>query len=194
MKKYYVGMLVIGLIVLGLSGYVISMGMSAKADKKTFKTSQEIAEDLNAYVRTKKAIPDSLEEAGIKDVPSSIRYQKMTGGTYEFCVTYKADKSYGSADVGSVLYGAALGGAINDSTYERYQSDYTSSTLYINYYYQKGENCQTVKPIIRSSSSSSRNNNSLYDIYCTGSNSSRYETYCASLEENSSSESELNEL
>lgn len=187
MKKYFIGIGIIGVIVFGLSIYIISLGVQSKQDKETYEKGSDAATKLNSYIRTNREIPDSLEEAGITDIPDSITYTK-NDSTYEFCATYKADRGYGGSDITSVVTGAALRNY--DYEYDYDDSDYQPSTLYLSYSYKKGENCQTVKPIGLRSSRSSDNDrfndssSSTYELYCgTESLRQRYESYCSFYEE-----------
>jgi hypothetical protein len=178
-KKYKIGIVVLALIILGLAAYIISLGVQSKEDKQTHASAQEIAEKLNAFVSEEQEIPANLSVAGIENVPSAISYEKVSGTTYHFCVTYKSDKSYGSSDVSSVLVNAAYGSQLYDN--EIYEPQF----LYISDDYQKGENCVTVKPQfynIYDSSDDLFDTESIYDTYCTGSYSQVFESYCAQLE------------
>lgn len=149
MFKYYVGLGVLGIFTIVILGITITKGVTAKQDNMTKKRSREIAKDLNTYVTKNKKIPESFDEAGIKDVPNTITYKKDSDTEYTFCATYKEAYSYGSSDPTSLLSGASLRRSSSyedDSRYESSASSYKSSYLYPNYTYKKGENCQTIKP------------------------------------------------
>lgn len=151
MKKYYLGLIFLGLLTLGLGGYVISLGLQSRQDAKTEKKVQEISETLNSYVDANQTIPEDLEEAGIKDVPSTISYTKLSEEKYEFCATYKAAKGYSGGGVTSLVTGAVFAGltGVNSSSYDSdAYYDYEPSALYPSYYYTKGKNCQTIKPYL----------------------------------------------
>lgn len=181
MKKYRIGLIVIGLIVAGLSIYVLSLGVKSKQDKKTLEAAQKIAKSLNAYISREQEIPDSLQEAGINDVPQTINFSKTSNRAYKFCATYNTDKSYGGFDLTSTLTGAALSGLSSGMSLEDYESSYTPSSLYISYSYHKGENCQNVSPNLRSSSSNS-------DLFCgTAELRQRYASFCDESEDNTDS-------
>lgn len=172
MRKYRIGLIVIGLIVAGLSIYVLSLGAKSKQDKKTFESAQKIAKSLNAYISREQEIPDSLQEAGINDVPQTITFNKTSNRAYRFCATYNTDKGYGGFDLTSTLTGAALSGLSDGMSLEDYESSYTPSSLYISYSYHEGQNCQNVSPNLRSSSSSS-------DVFCgTAELRQRYASFC----------------
>lgn len=171
MKKYYIGLAVIGLLTLGLIIFGIYQGVSSRQDRETESKSQQIADKLNNYISSKQVIPESLGAAGIKDVPSTVSYTKKSDSSYEFCVTYKStsnDISIGSFD--QVLTGALQrqAGSYNTS-YTDYSSTYTPSSLYLPYGHKKGTNCQTIEPYLYGSSSSDLLNNnptssaSIYD-------------------------------
>lgn len=189
MKKYFIGIGIIGVVVFGLSVYIISLGVQSKQDKATYEKATDTADKLNDYIRKNRKIPDSLQQAGVDDVPDTIKYTK-SDTTYTFCATYKADRGYGGSDITSVVTGAAL--RSYDYEYD-YESDYQPSSLYVTYSYEKGENCQTVKPVgLRTSTSYGDDglggSSSIYDQYCgTQTLRERYETYCSYYDEEDSS-------
>lgn len=153
-KKYYVGFALLSLLSIGIAAYVLMQGVAGKQDIQTNKKANEIAKDLNNYIAKNRTIPENLEEADIRDVPNTIKYTKKDSSSFEFCVTYKSDKSYASNGVMDVLWGSAL--RSNSFDDDMYESDYTPSTLYLPYSYKKGENCQTVEPYsLRNSRSTS---------------------------------------
>lgn len=145
MKKYYIGLIVIGLIISGLTVFTLFQAAGARQDNETQRKAQAIATELNKYVR-KNGVPASLDEADIKDVPSTITYTRKDSSRYEFCVKYKnAGSSYDSVGLGEVLFSGMTeprGGASYDDYYE---SDYEASSLYLSYRHKAGDNCQTVK-------------------------------------------------
>lgn len=161
-KKYYLGLLVIAVLVVGLTIYLVVLGQGAKQDVATDKRAQDIAGKLNSYIDKNGTIPRSLAEAGITDVPSAIRYTPKGSDSYEFCVTYKAASSYANTDITSVIWGAALSNysKANTSTYDASNTNPPSS-LYLPYEHKKGQTCQTVTPYL--------SNSGLYhpDIYGT---------------------------
>lgn len=199
MKKYYIGLLVIGLVTAGLAVYVLSLGQQSKQDKKTYEKAQDTAEKLNDFIREERTIPGSLAEAGVSDVPESITYEKLSEKEYKFCVTYKANKGYGGADITSVATGALYGSMYRgDYEYSKSESEYKPSTLYLSPYYTKGESCQTIQPYISSSQSNRQNSNQLdeldeqeamdsyqqvYDTYCGATADESYQSYCEILEQ-----------
>ncbi len=163
LKKYVLGFALIGLITLGLAVFTLMQGAAAKQDNETSKRAQEIADKLNDYIDSSSRIPENLDDAGISNVPSTIKYSKKNSSEYEFCVTYKAEKSYGGSDVSSVFWGSAL----RSSATSEYEEDdsYKPSSLYLPYSYKKGENCQTVKPYIASSRFDDLYNDDQYKEY-----------------------------
>lgn len=137
---------------LGFAGYVAYVGLSSKQDVQTLKTAQEIAPKLNTFVQNNQKIPTSLDEAGISDVPSTIKYTKASDVEYSFCVTYKEASGYNDYGLGQSLVGTALtGGATvyDDPSY--YDSQYSPESLYVSEVHKKGENCQNVKPYFSNS-------------------------------------------
>lgn len=184
MKKYYLGLLIIGLLTIGLAAYVINVGMQGKQDKQTYDKAQEIAEKLNDHISKEQEIPATLSEIDVSDAPGSISYEKLSSKQYKFCVTYKTSRGYGTGDITSTLTGAALSGMYGGSL--DYESNYESSRLYIPYTYEKGENCQTIKPTIYDFSDSDEDifsEDSLYEMYCSDPESRvTFGSYCDSLD------------
>lgn len=149
MKKYYIGIAIICLLTLGFAGYVAYVGIDSKQDAKTLKSAREIETKLNSYVQQNQKIPESLDEANVKDVPSTIKYTKDSDTEYSFCMTYKAASGYNDYGLGQSLLGPVLtGGAsfYDDPGY--YDNQYVPESLYISEIHKKGENCQRVKPYL----------------------------------------------
>jgi len=172
MTKYYIGFAAIGVVVLGLLIYTISLGASSKQDAKTEKKASEIAQKLNSYVAKNYKSPDSLKDVGVTDAPDTIKYTKNSDGTYKICVTYKTASNY-NADPTSILWGGGISQA-DQSSYDDYSSSYDkyqSSTLYFSYYHKKGETCKTVKSIQYNT-----NNYNFDDSYSSSSSSSSNST------------------
>lgn len=147
MKKYYAVFAILTLVILGVAGYIVSIGVNGRQDLRTQSRAEDIAEDLNSYVSKNKEVPASLEAAGISDVPSTITYTKKSTSEYEFCMDFKQEKGYGDfggADISTAVTGAALSRAVPD--YEEYTSTYRPSSLYISYTHKAGKTCQTVQP------------------------------------------------
>ena len=150
MKKYYIGLLVIGFITLCLAGYIGILGVQTRQDIETEKKAMRIADQLNAYTDRNATLPKDLATAGVGDVPKTVSYQKLTAETYKFCVNYKQSKGYASTDITSTITNAAtskLYGFSGDIA-----PDYQSTYLYVGSSHEKGENCQTIKPYMYSSS------------------------------------------
>jgi len=145
-KKYYIGLVVLAVITLGLTIYVVAQASATKQDKKTYEKAEKIATDLNKYISQKQKIPENLSEAGITDAPSTITYEKTSAKQYKFCVSYKTARTYGGADVTGLLWGSYLRSTVPD--YTEKNDNYKPSSLYLSYAYNKGENCYTVEPII----------------------------------------------
>ncbi len=146
MKKYYIGLLLLAALTLGLTIFTVQKGMAGKQDKQTESKAKEIAEQLNDYVDDNNQIPESLDAAGARDVPATITYTKLSDERYKFCVTYKsASRGYG-VGTSEVLLGALSRGA-GDFEID-YPDDYEPSYLYLGYGHKEGENCQTIKPYI----------------------------------------------
>jgi hypothetical protein len=96
---------------------------------------------LNSYVETSQTIPGSLRQAGVKSVPKTISYQKLSSSSYKFCVTYKGTSSGFDAPgvVNNLMTGSSdmSSGGLSDNS--------DNNDLYISTTYYKGVNCQTVK-------------------------------------------------
>lgn len=155
MKKYYFGLLIIALFTAGLTVFGLTQAAAGKQDKQTEHKAREIADKLNAHISRTQQIPESLEEAGIKDVPATITYTKKSSREYEFCVVYKADSNYSGLSFEGALSGSSLS-QLNRRDQEM-DDLYSGSrlkprSLYIGYSHKKGENCQTVEPYISGSS------------------------------------------
>lgn len=151
MKKYYIGLGVIGLLVVGLVIFTIILGAGNKQDDQTERKAREVAQALNNYTNSNGYIPDSLNELDVKDIPSTISFSKKDDSQYEFCMTYNAESSYEEGiDIFSLLFGARVGSAsyTGDDTLEFYNSSTIPAqrSLYIDYYHKKGKQCQTVTP------------------------------------------------
>lgn len=165
MKKYYIGLIVIGILVLGLGGYVIAQGSGSKQDKQSEKKAQEIAEALDRYVSDKQSIPSSLDEVGVRNVPKTISYRKVSESEYEVCVDYKAASTY-SYGAGGIISGLIYGRYAGSYPYESSDyggSLYKPSSLYYYGNHKKGKVCQTAQPYMYGSyydKSYLQNNNS----------------------------------
>ncbi len=149
MKKYYIGLIIIGLVTLGLTGFTVFQASSAKQDTHTSQRAQDISAKLNNFVATN-GVPESLADANIKDVPSTITYTKKDTDKYEFCVTYKhAGSDYDSVGLTQILTGSLQGQLYGDGGYDNYpsadNSSYTPSSLYLPYTHKAGKTCQTVQ-------------------------------------------------
>jgi hypothetical protein len=147
MKKYYIGLIIIALFTLGLTGFVVTKGASNRQDTQTSKRANEIARELNEYVE-QSGVPESLEAAGIDDVPSTITYTKQGEETYEFCTTYKnASDTYGGG-FDQVLTGSVQRQFSEENNYyDSYESSYQPSSLYPAYSHKAGKNCQKIKHV-----------------------------------------------
>ncbi len=160
-KKYYIGLGIIGLIAVAAVILLAVKGSSVKQDKITNKRAGEISTALDNYIQDKNEIPDSLGDVGEKDVPDTIKYSKVSKEKYSICLSYKADSSTGYGGMG--IYDLISGGAIskNQDTVEYQYSasglggdfGYHEETYFRPpYSHKKGENCQTIKPNISYSS------------------------------------------
>jgi hypothetical protein len=146
MKKYYLGVLALSVLSLALFIYVAAQGISTKQDTKTLAAAQSSADKLNSYIDANGTIPASLEQAGVKNRPDTITYQKIGTTQYKFCVQYKGSSSLNLGGAGSALTGQYLGASAGP----QYNSStgYDNSYLYISGQYKKGQNCQTITPYL----------------------------------------------
>lgn len=145
MKKYYIGLAVLGAVSAALVLFVITKGLGGRQDRQLEKTSQNIAIKLNSYTADKGVAPKSLVEAGVKNAPSSISYKVIDGG-YEFCATYKSAGTSIDINPTNLLLNAAYSGAISED-FSGYEPPYdygVSGTLIISNVHKKGANCQKV--------------------------------------------------
>lgn len=169
MKKYYIGLSILAGITVALFIYILTMGMAGKNDKVTYNKAVDMSEKLNAYVNTNSKIPESLDEVGIKDVPSSISYTKKDSKSYEFCVTYKNDRKGGSSTSPAILLSPLTaasqisGATSNAEFYKTFYSSSPQSYLYLDYYYSAGKNCKTVTPYMYDSSNYDSSSSSVSD-------------------------------
>lgn len=150
MRKYNIGLLVLGGITLILTIIVLTHGVANRQDAQTERQARDIAGKLNNYVDTKQTVPANLKEAGIKDVPKTISYTKLSNTDYQFCVTYKNGNNVDS-----------LSGLPFESLSPG--SDYPSGSLIILSTHKKGKNCQTVQPYFTNYCSHFDTN---YSLYC----------------------------
>ncbi|HEX8182031.1 MAG TPA: hypothetical protein VF575_00340 [Candidatus Saccharimonadales bacterium] len=143
--KYQVGLAALGGLVLIALIIALAQAAGTRSDKLTETKSQEIANKLNDYTGQKNEVPADLATAGVKDVPATITYKKLSDTRYTFCATYKAasDNSF-TVGITDVLSGGALSGTGSDTSFDESFASTESEGLYI-YSHKKGENCQTVK-------------------------------------------------
>ena len=143
LKKYYTGLLVIGVIILGMTIFVISQSGKSRDDEKTYKYASEIVDKVNTYMTSATAIPSSFYEMGIKDVQPTVRYQKVSDEEYKFCVTYKTQSGLVDLSMTNLAFSLIPG------SYSGYSDpSYVSSYLYLDIAHKKGENCINIKPLI----------------------------------------------
>lgn len=148
MKKYYLGLFILALFVLGLAGYTITQGGKGKKDEETTKKFQTIANKLDGHTIGNNKIPESLDELKIKDVPDTIKYEKISDEKYKICVSY--DQASNEFDAGWFGLLTGVGGSA-PSPYEKEVSpdeELSSIDYGLIYLHKKGETCQTVKPPI----------------------------------------------
>lgn len=173
--KYKIGLGVILLFTIGMMVYVLMQTSAVKQDTETTKTARSIANKLENYVNTQQSIPSNLSTVGVNNTPSTITYTKLSPTKYKFCVTYKASNSGFNAS--SAVQDVTTGYYSN-----RLQGGSYASKSYINISdnHKKGENCQTIEPILYGSFDDSQPNNSgdPYQSLCAGEYVQDFAQYC----------------
>ncbi len=169
MKKYYIGILIVALVSLGVSGLVISKAVAGRQDKITERKVREVVTAFNEYKADNNGkIPKTLDDLNVDDIPSTITYTENSNGTYEFCAEFNEATSFSSyGDPSSVIFGSALQSTGQGSSYydDFYDDDYETYSLRNFYTHKAGKNCQTVKERVRSSIFDDYDYNSLPSDY-----------------------------
>jgi type II secretory pathway pseudopilin PulG len=141
LAKYKAGLAIIGIFTLAMLILVIAQASGTKQDTNTYNRASDIANTLNDYISSNNVVPESLSEAGVGAIPSTITYHKVSGSTFNFCVDYKTTSSdFDPTDVETSLLTGSLSGDGSSGS--------ENSTLYIDSSHHKGENCQTITPYI----------------------------------------------
>lgn len=146
LRKWQLGLGVLGLITFGLLIFVIIQGVNGKQDRVLFEQVSKVADKLNNYIDSNQKLPENLAAAGITDAPSAVDYTKQSSGTYEFCVTWHSSNSDVSAQVAEDLGKATTSQGYGESS--SMDSTYTPALLYVSPNHKAGRQCQTVKPYI----------------------------------------------
>ncbi len=139
--KYQIGLAILGVFVASMAIILLVQSGAAKDDAKTYKSAEKIADELNNYMYEEYKIPKSLKDAGISESNPNITYKKLSDARYEFCVTYRTKS--GGVD-GATMLSDAIFGSYDDY----YEDDYEPSSLYLDPVYNRGKNCQTIKPYV----------------------------------------------
>jgi len=147
--KYY---LVFSLLVLFTAGavvYTLSLASSSNKDQTTQDKVVEASSKLEGYIAKNNQLPTNLDDAGINNIPSTLTYKKISDTKYRLCANYTTASSGFSGGWTSIFTGAL---SSLHST-----SSLASNIGYLDVYnlaynHQKGQNCQTVKPIDLTSS------------------------------------------
>ncbi len=189
MKNYKIGLLVLAVLTLCLFVFTLAKSGDAKLDKKTVKSISDISNKIYDYVSDENKIPNNLSDIGAKDVPSTIKYEKLSDTKYKICVTYKTNESYRGSGITSVVTSAIYSRYSRslDQYYNDNDKDDMEKTSYFSPAQTKGEHCSTVKPVLRptgtSKSTGSSSLDSYYKEYCTpgGKYYETYGQYCSSL-------------
>lgn len=144
-QRYYLGLVVVFVFVLIALGYTVSQAGNEKIDRQTDTAVQNIADKLDSYTLNR-GVPDSLSQAGISNVPSTITYSTGNNhANYKICINYKSASSGFDASWFSLVSGAATAASSGSSTiYPTTDHSYFDSSVIYNH--KKGQNCQTVTP------------------------------------------------
>jgi type II secretory pathway pseudopilin PulG len=111
LAKYKAGLAIIGIFTLAMLILVIAQASGTKQDTNTYNRASDIANTLNDYISSNNVVPESLSEAGVGAIPSTITYHKVSGSTFNFCVDYKTTSSdFDPTDVETSLLTGSLSG------------------------------------------------------------------------------------
>lgn len=75
---YKIGLAVIGVFVIVLVVMVVTQANGAKQDTNSFNEATKIANTLNDYIDSNGTVPQSLSDAGVVNIPSSVTYTKVS--------------------------------------------------------------------------------------------------------------------
>ena len=145
--KYRIGLGVIGLFTLVILAVVLVQASATRQDQKTENAANNIATELNNYTGYSftNPVPNTLSEAGITNVPSTISYTKTSRYSYSFCATYKLSSTdFNASSLAQNVVARGMGAGSNYSANQYNQGSNNYSYLYINPIHHKGVNCQYV--------------------------------------------------
>jgi hypothetical protein len=141
-QKYYLGLGVLAVFTVVLVIVLLAMAGGSRQDAQTYKKANQIADKLNSYTGKNYKAPNSLDAVGVKDVPDTITYTRLSSTSYKFCATYKASQS--SASIAESDF-TAYRDLYTGNTFNGSDSAYYGSGIGLDAStYHKGENCQTV--------------------------------------------------
>lgn len=146
MKKYYFGLLALAVLTIVVTAITLSHGQSAKRDEETTKKVTSISTKLMDYIYQRNEVPESLAAADIKDVPSTISYQRLDNERFKFCATFDRDSSSFDAGPFAFLTGLVFRPPANEQNSDEEKTYLDGYSLA--YDHKKGENCQTVKAAV----------------------------------------------
>lgn len=137
---YKLGLGILGGFTLALLIFVLVQANSTKQDLQTTKQANAIADMLNNYTLNNASVPGTLADADIKNIPSTISYQRQSATNYEFCITYRS--AGGTFPLQTIFDGVTntltgLGGTDSPPSYN-------PSSLVIPDSHAKGKTCQTI--------------------------------------------------
>ena len=150
LTKYKIGLGLIGLFTVVILIVILVQASSVRQDQQTEKAANDIAGKLNNYENSSSSgyAPNSLSQAGVTDVPSTITYTKTGLYSYEFCMIYnQASSNFDPSSVAQNTVTSGLSAASSGyGSYQNEQSYYTNlPDLEIDPIHHKGKNCQTVQ-------------------------------------------------
>lgn len=151
---------------LGCVVYTVSQAGAAKADKRTNEAVQTISTKLELYILNN-GVPGSLKEAGINNMPSTVKYTKISDEKYKICFDYKNASS--GFDAG---WWSLLGGSFAGADSKQVNTDHTYFDAMVQYQHKKGMNCQTVTNSYAGFTNSNYNSGNSSSSFGSGSGSS----------------------
>jgi hypothetical protein len=156
LRKYQIGLAILGLITVAMTILVLVQAGGIKADSKTYAAAQQAATSLENYIASKQVVPASLSAAGITDTSDTIKYTKLSDSSYKFCASYRtaSNPSFSASDLTGSLLTAQYGA---QPSAQSYGTD-GQTTLVVTSDHKKGDNCQTIKPSLYNSYNYSSSN------------------------------------
>lgn len=86
---YPIGLAAVIILSSGLFIGMLHQAAVKRQDERTEKTANTISDEVYQYANNKQSVPVSLAAAGIRKVPPTVTYQKLSRSSYNFCVVYR---------------------------------------------------------------------------------------------------------